>query len=197
MDVESDAAVLASHQATARNYVKFYPKWERNNFESKKQGIDVGEYRDFVLIISPGQAKSEVHRQVQEKDKTEYPTEWAAYKAGKEQRLSGTPIESLPGLAQSRADALKALYVYTIEQLSDLSEPAKRAVGMDAGDLVQRAQAYLQKNNTEVHRLSAELQAEREARQREREEFAQRIAALEAGMRKKPGRKPKVQQAIQ
>ena len=157
MDVESDSVALASHQATARNYVKFYPKWVRNNFLSKQNGKEEGEYRDFVMIICPGQPKSEVHREVKDQDKREYPNEWAAYKEGKEQRLSGTPVELLPGLDKGRADSLKAIYVYTIEQLAEASEPAKRMIGMGANELVQRAQAYLQKNSAEVTALRQEL----------------------------------------
>lgn len=176
MDVDSDSQALASHQATARNYVKFYPKWVRNNFLSKQEGKEMGEYRDFVMIICPGQPKSEVHREVREQDKKEYRGEWDAYKDGKEQRLSGTPVELLPGLDKGRADSLKAIYVYTIEQLAEASEPACRAIGMGANELVQKAQAYLQKNSTEVMALRQELAKKDEALA----SLTARIAALEA-----------------
>lgn len=156
MDVESDQQALASHQATTRNYVKFYPKWKKNNFLSNKEGKEIGEYRDYVMIICPGQPKSEVHREVRDEDKREYRGEWTAYKEGKEQRISGTPVELLPGLEQSRADSLKAIYIYTIEQLADVSESAKHAMGMGANELVNRAKGYLQKNSAEVAALKQE-----------------------------------------
>jgi hypothetical protein len=156
MDVEQDSAALASHQATSRNYVKFYPKWVRNNFLSKQEGKEIGEYRDYLMVICPGQPKSEVHREVKEQDKREYRGEWDAYKAGKEQRISGTPIELLPGLDKGRADSLKTVYIYTIEQLAEASEPAMRAIGMGAMELVNRAKAYMQKNTAEVSSLKAE-----------------------------------------
>jgi hypothetical protein len=158
MDVEQDSAALASHQATSRNYVKFYPKWVRNNFLSKQEGKEIGEYRDYLMVICPGQPKSEVHREVKEQDKREYAGEWNAYKAGKEQRISGTPIELLPGLDKGRADSLKTVYIYTIEQLAEASEPAMRAIGMGAMELVNRAKAYMQKNTAEVSALKAENQ---------------------------------------
>jgi hypothetical protein len=156
MDVEQDSTALASHQATSRNYVKFYPKWVRNNFLSKQEGKEIGEYRDYLMVICPGQPKSEVHREVKEQDKREYAGEWNAYKAGKEQRISGTPIELLPGLDKGRADSLKTVYIYTIEQLAEASEPAMRAIGMGAMELVNRAKAYMQKNTAEVSSLKAE-----------------------------------------
>lgn len=192
VDVDTDSAALSSHQATARNFVKFYPKWVRNNFQSKKEGKEVGEYRDFVMIICPGQPKSELHREVQDKDKREYPNEWLAYKEGREQRITGTPVELLPGLDTGRADSLKAIYVYTIEQLAEATEPAKHMIGMGANDLVQKAKAYLAKNTAEVQSLKQAL-AEKDAliaeQGRQLQDLASRITALESAPRKR-GKQP-------
>lgn len=192
MDVESDAQTVASHQAAARNYVKFYPKWKRFNKRSEEEGKEVGEYRDYIMIVCPGQPKSEVQREVQEKDKRDYQTEWKAYKEGKEHRISGTPVDLLPGLEKSRADSLKTIYIYTIEQLADASEPAKHAIGMGANDLVNRAKGYLSKNSAEVAQLRQEL-AERD---KALAELSARLAALESAPRK-PGRPRKVQPSVQ
>jgi hypothetical protein len=191
MDVESDSQTVASHQATSRNYVKFYPKWKRFNKRSEEEGREIGEYRDYVMIVCPGQPKSEVHREVQEKDKREYSSEWKAYKENKEQRINGTPVEILPGLEKSRADSLKTVYIYTIEQLADASEPAKHAIGMGANDLVNRAKAYLQKNNAAV----VGLQQENEVLKKTLEMMQAQIAELQANAeKKKPGRPKKIVQ---
>lgn len=188
MDVESDSQTVAAHQATSRNYVKFYPKWKRFNKRSEEEGKEIGEYRDYVMIVCPGQPKSEVHREVQERDKRDYPNEWKSYKDGKEHRISGTPVELLPGLDKSRADSLKTIYIYTIEQLAEASEPAKHAIGMGANDLVNRAKAYLSKNSAEVSALRQELQE----KDKTLSELSARLAALEA--KRKPGR-PRKEQA--
>jgi hypothetical protein len=176
MDVESDAGAWQAHEKVARNYVKFYPKWTRNNFQSEAQKTEVGEYRDFILIICPGQPKSEVRREVQDKDKQEYAPEWAAYKAGKEQRLTGTPVELLPGLDAGRADSMKAIYIHSIEQLAEASEPAMRSIGMGALELKNRAIAFLQKNSTEVLGLKQALSQRDEVIAA----LEQRIVALES-----------------
>ena len=158
MDVESDSAFVQSHQSpVAKNYAKFYPRWVRNNFLSEKEGKEVGAYKDFVMIICPGQPKSEVHREVREDDKRLYAEEWASYKAGKEQRLSGIPVDLLPGLDKSRADSLKAIYIYTIEQLAELSDIAKQKVGMGANDLVNRAKAYIANKTAGQVQLEAKI----------------------------------------
>ena len=44
---------------------------------------------------------------------------FGSYQEGREQRISGTPLELLPGLARERVDSLKAVYIHTIEQLAN------------------------------------------------------------------------------
>lgn len=200
MDVENDSAVWQAHQTQAKNYAKFYPKWKRNNFESEKQGREVGELKDYVMIICPGQPKSEVHQEVKAEHQAEYPAEWAAYKAGKEQRINGTPIELLPGLETSRADSMKALYVHTIEQLAEASEPALRAIGMGALELQQRAKAFMQKNSTEAVQLREQLAAKDEQiadLQTGLQQLKEQLQELTAQLltKKKPGRPRKVETA--
>lgn len=183
MDVESDSAFSANAKE-ARNYVKFYRQWVRNNFKSKEQGIEVGDHQDFIIIICPGQPKSEVRRKATDTDKSQYRQEWAAYQEGKEYQMSGTPIEMLPGLASGMADALKAIYIYTIEQMAELSDLSLQKVGMGGNDIRQRCQAYLSKNNAQVASLQSQLDAALAA-----------IAKLQQGqqpVRKKPGPKPKL-----
>lgn len=198
-DLMSDGALLQTHQATAKNYAKFYPKWVRNNFLSEKEGAEVGKHEDFVMIICPGQPKSEFHSKATEDHKREHPQEWAAYIAGKEQRLSGTPIDLLPGLERGRADSLKAIYIHSIEQLAEANETAKHNIGMGAGDLVQRAKAYLQKNSAEVAALKEQL-AQKDVQLQEQQAqiaaLSERMAALESPQPGKP-RRPRAERVTQ
>ena len=185
MDIESDSSFTVN-QKEARNYVKFYRQWVRNNFKSAQEGVEVGENQDFIMIICPGQPKSEVRRKAKDSDKVEYRAEWNAYCEGKEHQVSGTPIELLPGLANGMADGLKALYIYTIEQMASLSDLSLQKVGMGGNDIRQRCQAYLSKNSTEVTALKAQLA-----------ELQAQMAKMQQGQqiekpRKKPGPKPKL-----
>lgn len=146
-----------TNQIIAKNYAKFYQKWVRNNFQSEKQGTEIGEYKDYIMIVCPGQPKSEMHRAVADRDKKEYPSEWADYKEGRDQRLTGTPIDILPGIDKGRADSLKALYLYSIEQLADMSDLSKQKVGMGASELQKRAKDFLIKGNSEISELKARI----------------------------------------
>lgn len=180
-DPDSDSSFNAQSQTPSKNYVKFYRQWVRNNFKSKAEGREVGEERDFILIISPGQAKTEVRRQATEADRMTYAQEFAAYQQGKEQQIAGTPIELLPGLANGMADALKAQYIFTIEQMADLSDIGLQKVGMGGNEIRQKAKAYLSGGNAELAALRNELA-----------EARQIIAELRAAQVAKPkARKPK------
>ena len=184
LDPDSDSTFTQTGKEP-RNYVKFYRQWVRNNFKSKEQGIEVGEHQDFILIISPGQTKTEVRRKANEADKHQYAQEFSAYTQGKEMQMSGTPIELMPGLASGMADALKAQYIYTIEQMATLSDAAMQRVGMGAGEIRKRAQDYLAGGNAEIAALKAELA---EAR-RLLSEMREMQSAMQAP--KQRGRKPK------
>jgi hypothetical protein len=177
-DVESDLAF--TNTAVSKNYARFYPKWVRNNFKSKEQGIEVGEYQDFVLIISPGQ-KDEVHRKANEQDQREYPNEYRSYKDGKEHRISGTPIDLLPGIDVGRIASLKSLYIYSVEQLAELSDLSAQKVGMGAAELRKKAQDFINRkpNNDALTVRIAELEA--------------LVKQLSENQKKKPGRKKEPQ----
>lgn len=193
-DPDSDSAFAASQQKEGRNYVKFYRQWVRNNFKSQQQGCEVGEEQDFIIIVSPGQAKTEVRRKATDNDKATYSHEWAAYLQGKEQQQSGTPIELLPGLPAGMADSLKALYIYTIEQMAGLSDAGLQRVGMGGAELRLKARAYLSKGSAELEATRAELEAARlsiTTLTTANAAMLARLEALEAAVSTKPKRMPK------
>lgn len=187
----------------ARNYVKFYRQWVRNNFKSNQEGREVGENQDFVLIICPGQPKSEVRRKANDNDKQQYRNEWRAYEEGKECQMTGTPIEMLPGLPHGMADSLKAFYIYTIEQMASLPDISLQKIGMGGNAIRQNAQAYLNKSSAESTALKAEItemtKQLQEAHLTIEEQSAKlekanaELAELRGQVARKPGRKPKLQ----
>ena len=187
-DPDNDTAFAEGHKKEGRNYVKFYRQWVRNNFKSKEEGREVGSEQDFVMIICPGQPKTEVRRKASEQDKMQYAQEWSAYQQGKENQIAGTPIELLPGLAHGMADALKAIYIYSIEQMAGLPDLSLQKVGMGGADIRERARAYLNKTSAETTALRqqlAEMQAEMEA-------MREQMAAAQSAPEPKPrGRKPR------
>lgn len=159
-DPDMDSSFSATqHTAEPRNHVRFYQKWKRNNFKSEQEGREVGEYVDYALIICPGQAKSEVHMVANDELKRLHRQEWEAYKEGREQRAQGTPIETLPGLPSGMADALKSLYIFTIEQMAELSDSSIQKVGLGGNEIRQKCKAYLEKSSVEAAGLKERIAA--------------------------------------
>ena len=187
---DDESQFVTDDKNTAKNYVKFYRQWVKNKFKSEQEGREVGETQDFILIISPGMDKTEVRRRVNEADKMQYPQEWFAFQQGKENQVSGTPIELLPGIGEGVADMLKAIYIYTIEQLAGLGDLQLQRVGMGGNELRSKAKAYLSKSSAEVVSVKEQLEALKDQLKKQSEELEQ--LRNEKANRKKPGPKPKV-----
>lgn len=78
--------------------------------------------------------------------------------------LQGTPIDQWPMVDAPFAATLKALKIFTVEQLAELTDTAKQHLGMGADTWVKKAQNWLAaaKDGAAVSRMTAEL-AERDA----------------------------------
>lgn len=148
-DPDSDVS-YNQNGSTPRNYAKFFLHPVLNNFKTKAEGREIYESREFILIIAPGQSKSEVRRPVQEKDKKDYPSEWQAFIENKSEAVTGTPIEQLPTLDIGMAKQLKFLNIHTIEQMAAMHDAGLANIGMGAREIKTKAQAFLQKNSSEV-----------------------------------------------
>jgi len=185
VDLEAPGTDSAFTQPASKNYGAFYREWVRNNYKSKSEGREVGDYEDYILIVSPGQ-KGERRTKVTEKHKKEFQAQWKAYQEGKEQIASGTPVELLPGLERNRALSLKALYIMTIEQLAECSDLGLQKVGLGAMELRDRAKKYLQGNKgaqaliEQARQTIAQLEASNLELKRQYDEVLTRLAVLEA-----------------
>jgi hypothetical protein len=72
-----------------------------------------------------------------------YPEQYKKFKAGEAQAMSGTPLEELPFLTQSKRMELKALNIYTAEALSMLDGQNLKLLGIGGRELKNQAIAYL------------------------------------------------------
>lgn len=157
MDPESESSFMATHEKRQQNYAKFYIEAVKNNNKSREAGRDIYDDKVFILILCPGQMKGETRRPMQENDKREYPQAWADFQNGnKEPTVSGTPIEYL-GISPSRAKELRAVHIFTVEQMADCPDTASKDVGMDFNTLKGRAAAFVNKNSPELERLRAQV----------------------------------------
>ena len=123
-----------------------------------------------------------------------YPPEWAkhfrekydAYKAGQEQPEAGFSVKQWPSLTPAQAANLIAVGVRTVEDVAAMNEPTMQRVGMGARELKAKAQAYLdaREGNKAAEQIAA-LKAEITNRDTTIESLERRLAALEAGAKKR------------
>lgn len=122
----------------------FYVKPVQNNFRSQAEGRPIFEDREYVQVIVPGDTKSEVNREVQDRDKDRWPEQYRRFKEDAEQATDGTPLEQWPAVSVSQVAELKAKKIRTVEQLASVSDSALQNLGLGARQLRDRAKAWLE-----------------------------------------------------
>lgn len=165
---------------------RFYSKPVKNNFRSETEGRPVFEDKEFVEILVPGDRKTVVDTLVKEEHKRRWPREYAAFKAGQEVPVEGTPLEEWPQISRSQVEELKFAHIRTVEQLASLPDDAlNRSVSMGGFALREKAQRHLEalKGSSQTEAQAAEIAHQREIiadQKRQYEALLERVAALEA-----------------
>jgi len=122
----------------------FYVKAVQHNFRSQEEGRPIFVDKDYVRIIIPGDTRSEVDREVQDKDKDRWPEQWRRFKEDAEEATDGTPLEQWPAVSVSQVAELKAKKIRTVEQLAGVSDGQLQNLGLGARQLRDRAKAFLE-----------------------------------------------------
>ena len=182
LDPDSDASF---QQNGPRNYAKFFMHPVLHGFKTKEAGREIYESREYIMIVAPGQSKSEIRRPIQEKDKIEYAQEWKAFVEKRPDSIVGTPIEQLPNIEVGMAKQLKYLNVHTIEQLASLSDAGLANIGMGCRELQTRAKAFIDKNSSEVSELKSRIA-----------ELERLISTMDKPAPKKRGRPPRAEISV-
>lgn len=109
-----------------------------------------------------------------------YPDQYKKFKAGEAQAMSGTPLEELPFLTQSKRMELKALNIYTAEALSMLDGQNLKLLGIGGRELKNQAIAYLDKaaGTADVTKLASDNALMKDTI----EQMQKQIAAMQAGV---------------
>jgi|SRR5579859_226003 len=119
----------------SRLAVRFFKEALQNNFLSEKEGRPIFQDVDMVQIMVPGDATSIVVTPVREDHKQRFPLQWAHYvnTHGSDTREVGTPLSQWPRLSQSQVEELRALKIYTVENVAGMTDANLQRIGMIAG----------------------------------------------------------------
>jgi hypothetical protein len=127
-------------------HVTFYVKVMKNNFASEQEGRPIFQNEQWVRIMIPGNNLSIIDTPVSDRHKHRFPRQWQQFTNSQEvSPVSGTPVTEWPAVERSRAEELKAMKFFTVEQIAECSDQQIQALGMDAHTLRQKAKAFLAK----------------------------------------------------
>lgn len=179
------AAVMevgARHAMDKRLFVNFYRKAVLNKFKSSQEGRPIFDEVDYVRIIIPGDKYNVVDTPAtEEHTRVRFAEQYERFLKGQEQATSGTPLEMWPQLTISQVAELKAINVYTVEQLAEMSDQLAQKF-MGNHQLRQKAKLYLEAAAGEA--VTTKMQAELEKRDNEIETLKAQMAQLMATKQK-------------
>lgn len=158
------------------NYLQFNWETSQNNFQTRAQGRPIFDTVLIMSVLSSGQQKStftkEVVRRFADGETPERRDEKAFAMYGDliskflddegSQELGGTPIEHWKEIDMAYAATLRALNIFTVEDMANLSDAGLTQVGMGARDLQRKAKEYIEnsKDSAKLKNAYEELQEE-------------------------------------
>lgn len=150
-----------STQGDDRLFVQFRTDAVLNPAKSTKEGRPIYDDVDMIIIRTPGSQLTSIVAPVKHY-MDRFGDKYNKWKVTREQAVSGTPLEAFPLLLNkpSLIAELKAINVFTVEQLATLSDVSKQHI-MGAHELSRRAADWivLSKNQADVAE-KAELQSQ-------------------------------------
>ena len=176
--------------------VEFFYEAREKKQETLKNGVPVFHDVLMVKITTPG-GKGDLIREVKESDKTRFPRQWKAFEMLGHTPKTGMPIEELPGITASEVAQLKALALFTCEQIENLPDAYLKDIGLEARALRERCKTYLAKarDEKESRRIVEEnvrLKNQLETMQRQLDE----LTALYGAEGREAPRKPRSRKVL-
>ena len=176
-----------------RVHARFYRDAVLNEYKSKIEGRPIYDEVELVEFLIPGDRLTRPVAPVNERPTQNGPTyaeiykdEYAAFKRGEQRAASGTPLEhwANPLVTRARVAELKALNVFSVEDVASVSDGNLPQLGMGGRDLREQARAYLA-HAKDSAAVSAAV-AERDALLARIDAMQKQIAELAASKSDKP-----------
>lgn len=181
------------------------PKGEPNMGAPNPRYTGSPVYKDIphIEITTPG-GLNRIFEPVRPEHKARFPKHWAIFEMsqGGGDQIVGTKLSEWPAITRSRAEELRAMKYYVVEQIASASDAQIQGIGMDGMMLRMKAKTFLEVagKTADAERKNAEL----EAKQKQLDDQAAQIKALQDQMAafisqpkaetpKRKGRPPKVQ----
>jgi hypothetical protein len=164
-----------------RLWVQFYTRAVKNEFKTSEAGRPIFDEKPFVKIIVPGDKNMILDTPATMEHQHRFPKQWERYQNGQKQSMDGTPLEAVTWLTVGQVAELKALNIFSVEQLSDVPDQlAQRFMG--AFELRRKAQAFIEasKGEAATSKLAHELEMRDAQIAQLQEQMAQLLGAQKA-----------------
>jgi hypothetical protein len=155
---------------------RFHMEAVEDPVASAAQGRPIFFQQERVQFIQPGSTNSPVEI-VNESHRQRWPEQYAAFKAGEDWAINGTPLEQWPFLRKVNVYELKALGIFTVEQCADLSDIACQNMGMGGMAIRTAAKAYL--SDADAMKIVSQAIADKDASDARAAHAEKRLAELE------------------
>lgn len=141
---------------------------ELDSVASDKEGRPVYKSKEIILVQYGGGDKTAV--EVNEQHKKEYAEKYAAFKAGQEQPIEGTPISEWTLIPKTAVLEFAHFGIRSVEQIAEMSDDAKRKIGtlsqyckkatdwLGAAKSTRNEVVKLKSQNTELNAKVAKLE---------------------------------------
>lgn len=129
-------------EADKKLFVVFFREAVHSEFKSLEAGRPIFDDVDMIRIHTPGSRDTLVNM-VHQGYINRFPKQWAQYKQGLEQTVSGTPLTQVPWLTKSQVAELMAMNIKSVEQLAGMPDNVAQKF-MNHHALKQQATAYLE-----------------------------------------------------
>ena len=150
---------MEGRSADDRLMIKFEMCPHPNSVKSLEAGHPVYDDKEYITIIVPGDKTSVVHRPVWAQDHERFPRQYAQFKNGLEQTVSGMPLKMWGGMTLGQAKEFEYFNVRTVEQLAEMSDGNGINIQGFNG-LKQRARDYvaMTKEQAPMMQMRAEME---------------------------------------
>ena len=196
---DDDSGCIATFE-TVSVFQPFKTKQTKDKADSEGRPFnaadEIFENVTFIRINIRGSNLREVHRPIRDEDKRRFPFSWQEYQKGEKAASRGIPLNKLAGMDSSILRHYHALNVFTIEDLSLVSDLGLQNLGTGAREFRRAAQEWVearkpaQATDPQLLDLVARTNARLDSQQATIEKLMEENAKLKA-VKKKPGPKKK------
>lgn len=143
---------LVSYGDDSTVLATFSDEYIKNEYRSDTEGTVIYDHFYQIMLEYPGNnLQNFIHRfSPNEEKNSQWPRrfarQWEAFKNQREQVPEGTPIEHWPPIDKKRVLELKAMKIYTVEQIAALSDIHGENMGLDWRKLRDLAKATVEPN---------------------------------------------------